>query len=101
MKNVYETMKELNITLPKAPERGGLYTPAKRFGKNLVYISGCGPVIDEPVCGILGREFTKDQGVEFSRNSSMASQNRAPCFFSTSIFMCVTSDILKWSCRYT
>lgn len=71
MKNVYETMKELNITLPKAPERGGLYTPAKRFGKNLVYISGCGPVIDEPVCGVLGKDFTKEQGVEFSRNSML------------------------------
>lgn len=71
MKNVYETMKELNITLPKAPAKGGIYSPAKRFGKNLVYISGCGPVIDTPIWGKLGKEFTKEEGVEYSRNAML------------------------------
>ena len=43
---VYERMKELGIRLPEAPAKGGVYAPAKEFGKGLVYISGCGPAID-------------------------------------------------------
>ena len=38
MRDVYEIMKELNIKLPEAPAKGGLYSPAKRFGDRLVYI---------------------------------------------------------------
>ena len=71
MKDVYEIMKEQNIKLPKAPEKGGLYSPAKRFGKNLVYISGCGPVIDGPVKGVFGKEFTKEEGLEIARNAML------------------------------
>lgn len=71
MRDVYEIMKELNIVLPKAPAKGGIYSPAKRFGSGLVYISGCGPVIEEPVKGVLGREFTKEEGVIFSRNAML------------------------------
>lgn len=66
--NVYEKMKELNIVLPKAPAKGGVYSPAKRFGKGLIYISGCGPVLDKPVAGKLGREFTTAEGQEYARN---------------------------------
>lgn len=66
--DVYAKLKELNLTLPKAPAKGGVYSPAKRFGKNLVYISGCGPVIDEPIKGKLGTDFDVEQGFVFSRN---------------------------------
>lgn len=71
MKDVYEIMREQNIKLPKAPEKGGLYSPAKRFGKNLVYISGCGPMIDGPVKGVFGKEFTKEEGLEIARNAML------------------------------
>ncbi|QOV18716.1 RidA family protein [Blautia liquoris] len=71
MSNIYEKMKELGIKLPEAPAKGGIYSPAKRFDKNLVYISGCGPVIDKPVTGVLGKDFTKEEGLEISRNSML------------------------------
>jgi enamine deaminase RidA (YjgF/YER057c/UK114 family) len=66
--DVYEKMKELGITLPKAPARGGLYSPIKQFGTGLVYVSGCGPNITEPIKGKLGKDFNVAQGQEFARN---------------------------------
>ena len=66
--DVYEKMKELGITLPKAPAKGGLYAPVKEFGQGLVYVSGCGPNITEPIKGKLGKEFTIEQGQEYARN---------------------------------
>ena len=38
--------------------KGGLYSSCKKFGGNLFYVSGCGPVIDGPVTGRLGKEVT-------------------------------------------
>lgn len=66
--DIYEKMKALSITLPKAPPKGGVYAPAKRFGGNLVYISGCGPSLGEPIAGKLGKEFTTEEGKAFARN---------------------------------
>ena len=66
--DVYEKMKELGVTLPKAPAKGGVYSPLKKFGQGLVYVSGCGPNITEPVKGKLGREFNVAQGQEYARN---------------------------------
>ncbi len=70
--NVYDKMKELNMELPAPAPRGGLYTPCQRFGKNLVYISGCGPVIGgQTVVGKLGKEFTVEEGQKWARNSML------------------------------
>lgn len=67
--DVYQRMKELDIRLPQPPARGGLYTQAKRFGKGLIYISGCGPVIDgQRPQGKLGKDFTAQQGAAFARD---------------------------------
>lgn len=66
--DIYEKLKELNITLPTPPAKGGVYSPSKRFGCNLVYISGCGPVLDEAITGKLGKDFTAEQGYEYARN---------------------------------
>lgn len=71
MKDVYAKLKELGLELPVAPAKGGVYSPSKKFAGNLVYISGCGPVIDEPVKGRLGKEYTKEEGQVFSRNSML------------------------------
>lgn len=71
MSDVYAKLKELGLKLPKAPEKGGVYSPAKPFNGNLVYISGCGPVIDSPIIGKVGKEFTKEEAKEFSRNSML------------------------------
>ena len=38
-----EKLKELGVTLPAAPGKGGLYAPTKTFGENnLMYVSACG-----------------------------------------------------------
>ena len=42
MKDVYAKLKELGLELPAVPPKGGVYSSSKRFGGNLVYISGCG-----------------------------------------------------------
>ena len=63
MANVYDKLKEMNITLPNPPARGGLYTPVLEFGDKLLYCSGCGPQIDgTSIDGTLGRALTVEQG---------------------------------------
>lgn len=61
---VYERLKELGITLPKAPTPMGVYYPAKEFGEKFIYISGQGPNVDgKPILtGKLGRDLTLEQG---------------------------------------
>ncbi len=66
--DVYEKLKALNLTLPPPPPKGGAYTPAKRFAGNLVYVSGCGPKLDTPITGKLGRDFTVEEGYIYARN---------------------------------
>ena len=66
--DVYEKMKELGISLPKTPAKGGVYSQIKQFGSGLVYVSGCGPNITEPVKGKLGKDFDIKQGQDFARN---------------------------------
>ena len=53
-----EKLKELGVTLPAAPGKGGLYAPTKTFGENkLMYVSGCG-------CNIPGEESFGKLGQE-------------------------------------
>ena len=40
MANVYDKLKEMNITLPAPPPKGGVYTPVMEFGDHLLYCSG-------------------------------------------------------------
>lgn len=70
--NVYKKLEELQLTLPQAPAKGGLYSPCQEFGKNLVYISGCGPVIGDQACkGKLGKEYTTEEGMDMAKASMM------------------------------
>lgn len=67
--DVYEKLRELGLTLPPPPEKGGLYTPCKKFGGNLYYISGCGPAINGScVHGELGDGVTLEQGQDAARD---------------------------------
>jgi len=66
--DIYEKIKQMGITLPKAPAKGGVYAPVKQFGQGLVYVSGCGPNIDGQFKGKLGKDFTIEQGQQFARN---------------------------------
>ncbi|WP_367566930.1 RidA family protein [Lacrimispora sp.] len=70
--NVYEKLKELNLEIPAAPPKGGVYSPCQEFGDNLVYISGCGPVVgEEKISGKLGKDFTTEEGKTLSRNAML------------------------------
>lgn len=70
--NVYDKLQELNLTLPEAPAKGGLYSPYIKFANNLVYISGCGPVIGgDKACGKLGTDYTTEEGMDWARNSML------------------------------
>lgn len=63
MANVYDRLREMGVTLPTPPARGGLYTPVMEFGGKLLYCSGCGPQIDgTSIEGKLGRDLTVEQG---------------------------------------
>lgn len=55
--------------MPNPPAKGGIYEPAKEFGNNLYYLSGCGPVFngEQRFIGKLGAEFTVEQGQEAAR----------------------------------
>lgn len=64
-RDVYKQMEKCGIQLPKPPAKGGVYAQAKRFGANLIYISGCGPSIDGAVVqGKLGRDLSLEEGQE-------------------------------------
>jgi len=69
MADVYEKMKELNITLPAPPPKGGIYTPVMEFGSKLLYCSGCGNDIGDgkQLIGKVGKELTLEQGQEAAR----------------------------------
>ncbi len=68
--NVYEKLKEMNITLPAPPPKGGVYTPVQEFGSNLLYCSGCGPYLGNGtnIVGKLGRDLSLEQGQEAAKN---------------------------------
>ncbi len=66
--NIKAKLAELGLTLPPVPPKGGVYSPAAEFGNKLVYLSGCGPAIDGPVKGKLGREFSVEEGKVYARN---------------------------------
>lgn len=61
-------LKEMGETLPPPPPKGGLYKSCKLFGANLAYVSGCGCMIDGPVAGKLGIDFTVEEGMEQAKN---------------------------------
>ena len=66
--DVYEKLKELDITLPAAPTPMGIYKPVNQVG-NMLYISGQGPVKDGVIvlCGKVGAERTLEEGQEAAR----------------------------------
>lgn len=70
--DIYEKLKEMNLEIPAAPAKGGVYSPGQSFGDGLVYISGCGPVIGaEAIARKLGRDFTTEQGQEFAKRAML------------------------------
>ena len=69
--DVYQVMREKNITLPEPPPKGGVYAPCRIVG-NVAYISGCGCVIDGcKAAGKLGADYTVEEGQVFARNCAL------------------------------
>ncbi len=66
--DVYAKLRELNLTLPPAPKRGGIYKPVRRQG-NLLYVSGQGPTWEGVAryTGKVGSERTLEEGREAAR----------------------------------
>lgn len=70
MKDVNETIRQLGITLPPPPPRGGIYTPVQEFGGHFLYCSGCGPDLGDgnTVVGKVGADLTLEDGQKAARN---------------------------------
>jgi len=68
MMNVYERLRELDLTLPEPPPRAGIYKPVRQAG-NCLYVSGQGPTkAGVPVItGKLGEERTIEEGQEAAK----------------------------------
>ncbi|QTQ11510.1 RidA family protein [Treponema parvum] len=70
MSDVYAKLKELKITLPSPPPKGGIYTPVMEFGNKLLYCSGCGPDLGNgnTVTGKVGKELSLEDGQKAAYN---------------------------------
>ena len=56
------------LEMPQAPARGGVYEPAKAFGENLYYLSGCGPNFGGvSYAGKIGKEYDIEEGRQAAR----------------------------------
>lgn len=68
--DVYEVLREKNITLPKPPPKGGIYTPVQEFGEKFLYCSGCGPDIGDGhiIVGKVGKDLTVEEGQKAAYN---------------------------------
>ena len=60
----------MGITLLEVPEIGGVYSQYRSFGKNFVYVSGCGPTINGigTYFGKLGLDLTVEEGKNAAKN---------------------------------
>ena len=68
--HIQERLKEMGVTVPIAPARGGNYTPCKIFGNGrFVYCSGFGCNTPErSYVGKLGQEISVQEGYEAARD---------------------------------
>ena len=66
--DIYQKLKDLNITLPQSPKAMGLYAPVKIAG-NMAYVSGQGPLLDgKVICtGKVGKDVTIEQAQAAAR----------------------------------
>ena len=70
--DVYQKLEEMGLKLPKAPAKGGVYSPCVKFNGNLVYVSGCGPAIgDKGYTGKVGAEYDLAKGQEAARDAML------------------------------
>ncbi len=66
--DIYKKLNELNLELPKPPAKGGVYSPCKKFGDNLIYVSGCSATVDgKTVVGRLIEDYTLEEAQEYAK----------------------------------
>lgn len=69
---IEEKIKQLNITLPQPPEKGGVYTSVKKIGEGLYYVSGCGTFIDgEGPVGKVGKELSLEEAQDAAGRAAL------------------------------
>lgn len=101
--DVYQKLSEMGLSLPEAPAKGGVYSPCKRFGDKLCYVSGCGPSIGgAKISGKLGCEYGVEEGQEFARNcmlnvlaalqNEMGDLNNVACAAKITVFVASADD---------
>lgn len=68
MNSIDQKLRELDVQLPDAPPRAGVYRQTKPFGEHLLYVSGCGPDLNgvQEMKGKLG-ELSIEEGQEAAR----------------------------------
>jgi len=66
--NVYEKLKELNLSLPEIPPRVGIYKPVRQAG-NCLYVSGQGPTKSgvPVITGKVGEDRSIEEGQEAAK----------------------------------
>jgi len=65
--DVYAKLKELNLTLPQLPVKGGIYKRVRQAG-NCLYLSGIVPVVDgKLLTGKVGGDCSIEEGQEAAR----------------------------------
>ena len=65
--DIYERLKELNLTLPDTPVKGGIYKPVRQAG-NILYLSGQIAKLNEVITtGKLGKDLSVEEGREAAK----------------------------------
>ena len=60
--DVYNVISGLSLSIPSVPPNAGIFVGCKRFGPNMLYVSGCGCIIEEKGArGKVGRDVTLEQ----------------------------------------
>ena len=72
MTGVYDKLKAMGIILPEPPQKAGVYVQCVEFGQNFVYVSGCGPTLNEndSMQGKLG-EISIELGQEAAKRCAL------------------------------
>ena len=69
MVKLEDALKKHGLSMPNPPAKGGVYEPAKDFGENLSYLSGCTPTFNGEVKwqGKLGAQICVEQGQQAAK----------------------------------
>lgn len=105
--DVYKRIEELGLEILPATPKGGIYTPVRQFGENIIYVSGVGNLNmkDPDVLGKLGCELSLEDGQEAARrcmlnilsnlHHTLGSLNRIKSFVKILVFVASAPDFYQ------